>query len=227
MIREGKPRLLDLFCGAGGAAMGYHRAGFAVVGVDIDPQPRFPFEFHQADALTFPLAGFDAYHASPPCQPWVSLRKLNIHQGVARDYPELIAPIRQRLQETGCHYIIENAPGAPLHHPITLCGSSFGLHVRRHRAFEATFAMLRPPCAHYNYVRDKPALHRHQGKHSSVVGCYGTGRGKGDTRDLWARAMGITWMTKAELAQAIPPAYTEYIGRHLMTAIMTARKGVA
>ena len=213
-----KPRLLDLFCGAGGAAKGYQRAGFEVVGVDIHPQPHFPFEFYQADALTFPLEGFDAYHASPPCQRWGRIRKLNIAQGVARDYPDLITPIRERLKAIGRPYVIENIPGAPLIDPVMVCGSSFGLLVRRHRLFEANFAMLQLPCAHYNEKADKPPLHRLQGK-SRVVGCYGHGRGRGDSKALWAEAMGITWMTRDELSQAIPPAYTEFIGKYLLEVI--------
>jgi len=144
------------------------------------------------------------------------MRKLNISQGIAKDYPRLIEPIRKRLVETGKPYIIENTPGAPLIEPIMLCGSSFGLLVRRHRLFEANFAMFQLPCAHYNDVADKPPLHRLQGKKSRVVGCYGHGRGKGDNMALWSEAMGITWMTREELSQAIPPAYTEYIGKYLI-----------
>lgn len=214
-----KPRLLDLFCKAGGAAMGYYLAGFEVVGVDIEPQPHFPFEFHQGDAMTYPLDGFDAYHASPPCQRWGNLRKLNMALGIAKDYPELIVPIRERLTATGKPYIIENIPGAPLVEPILLCGSSFGLPIRRHRLFEANFAMLQLPCAHYNEVADKPALHRHQGVKSRVIGCYGHGRGKGDDLALWSEAMGITWMNRNELSQAIPPAYTEFIGGYLLKVL--------
>jgi len=219
-----KPRLLDLCCKAGGAAMGYHRAGFEVVGLDIKPQPHYPFEFIQADALTYPLEGFDAYHASPPCQPWGSIRKLTIAQGVAKEYPELIVPIRERLVATGKPYVIENTPGAPLLDAVMLCGSSFGLPIKRHRLFETNFAILRPPCAHYIYTADKPALHRHlQGK-SRVVGCYGHGRGAGDSVPLWSAAMGIDWMTRKELSQAVPPAYTEYVGGYLMKAVTSNDK---
>ena len=135
-----RPRLLDLFSGAGGAAMGYHEAGFDVVGVDIDPQPRYPFEFHQADALTFPLDGYDAIHASPPCQAYTQLGK--------GEHPRLIEPIRVRLQSAGVPYVIENVVGAPLRNPVKLCGSTFGLHVKRHRLFETNVPMLVPPCYH-------------------------------------------------------------------------------
>jgi DNA (cytosine-5)-methyltransferase 1 len=219
-----KPRLLDLFCGAGGAAMGYYLAGFRVVGIDNRPQPHYPFEFHQADALTYPLEGFDAYHASPPCQPWVKIRKLNQSQGTARDYPELIQPIRERLKTTGKPYVIENVPGAPLIEPLILCGSFFGLPIRRHRLFEMTFEAWKVPCAHYAEVADKPPLHRLTGK-SRVVGCYGNGRGKGDNKALWQSALGITWMTRKEMSQAIPPAYTEYIGKYLMQAVLSSGEG--
>jgi len=214
-----KPKLLDLCCKAGGAAMGYHRAGFEVVGLDIKPQPHYPFEFIQADALTYPLEGFDAYHASPPCQRWGSLRKLNESLGWAKHYPDLIAAIRERLVATGKPYVIENIPGSPLLDPVMLCGSSFGLPIMRHRLFETNFAILQPPCAHYIYTADKPALHRHQGVSSRVIGCYGHGRGKHDTVALWSEAMGIDWMTRQELTQAIPPAYTSYIGSCLMRAV--------
>lgn len=214
-----KPRLFDLFCKAGGAAMGYHRAGFEVVGIDIEPQPHYPFEFIQADALTYPLDGYDAYHASPPCQPWTRLRKLNVSQGIAKPYPELIEPVRERLVATGKPYVIENTPGAPLISPFMLCGSSFGLPIRRHRIFEANFAFLELPCAHYNEIPDKPSLHRLQGA-SSVVGVYGHGRGKGDNLALWSQAMGITWMTRRELAESIPPVYTEYIGKYLFALLL-------
>ena len=136
---ERKPRLLDLFCGAGGAAMGYHRAGFEVVGVDIKPQPHFPFEFHQVDALTYTLDGFDAYHASPPCQRYSCA--VNLHNN--RDsHPDLIDIVRNILLKTGKHYVIENVPGSPLINPTQLCGSAFGLRVRRHRLFEITFAAV-------------------------------------------------------------------------------------
>lgn len=117
-----KPRLLDLFCGAGGAAAGYHRAGFDVVGVDINPQPNYPFEFHQADAMTFPLDGFDAIHASPPCQRYS--RMSTSRPTLAATYPDLVAPIRERIERGP--YVIENVPGAPLVDPLVLCGGGDG-----------------------------------------------------------------------------------------------------
>lgn len=141
-----RPRLLDLFCGAGGAGMGYHRAGFDVVGVDIAPQPHYPFEFHQADALTFPfdVFGFAAVHASPPCQEYSVTRSLH-----RAEYPTLVEAVRARLLGTGLRYVIENVVGAPLTNCVTLCGSSFGLGVRRHRRFETNWTVWSPPqCRH-------------------------------------------------------------------------------
>ena len=201
-----RPRLLDLFCGAGGAAMGYHRAGFDVVGVDIKPQKNYPFEFRQADAMTYPLDGFDAIHASPPCQGYSRLAVM--HPG--RTYPMLVGETRDRI--AGLPHVIENVEGAPLVEPVMLCGSMFGLgvergHLRRHRLFECTFPALTPPCQHIG-----PA-----------VGVYGHGGHSGKHRMLYkaeaAIAMGIDWMTRDELCQAIPPAYTEFIGRRLMEAL--------
>lgn len=211
-----KPRLLDLFCGAGGASMGYHRAGFDVVGVDIRPQPRYPFEFHQADALTFPLEGFDAIHASPPCQKFTVLRAR-----WKRDYPDLIEPIRDRLSAAGAPWVIENVGGAPLlggGGVIRLCGSMFGLttatgeaELRRHRDFECSFpVVLRPHCNHGSVV-------------VTVTGHAGGTRNRDGRKQFRAdarrEAMGIDWMTNDELAQAIPPAYTEWIGRRLLETV--------
>jgi DNA (cytosine-5)-methyltransferase 1 len=211
-----RPRLLDLFCGAGGAAMGYHRAGFEVVGVDIKPQPNYPFEFVCGDALEF-LQGigwvddhFDAIHASPPCQAHTTLR----HR-TGNEYADLIPATRCALQATGLPYIIENVPGAPLLNPVTLCGTNFALGVdgrrlHRHRLFESNVPIMAMPCWH-------------QGQ---AVGVYGTGGGGQMTRGYKARgvaqariALGIDWMTLAELAQAIPPAYTEHIGGYLLAEL--------
>ena len=144
-----KPRLLDLFCGAGGAAMGYHRAGFEVVGVDIKPQKNYPFEFHQGDALTYPLEGFDAYHASPPCQGYSIMRHLPWLKG--KEYPLLIDATRQSLLSTGRYYIIENVDGSRYRKELPeglkagyLCGGMFGLPFYRHRRFETNFAWMQP-----------------------------------------------------------------------------------
>ena len=205
-----KPRLLDLFAGAGGAAMGYHRAGFDVVGVDHVDQPRYPFRFVEADALWhlrfWRGFGFDAIHASPPCQRWSSK---------TRDpaaHPDLITPIRALLELTGLPYVIENVPKAPLEGPM-LCGSSFGLGVQRHRRFETNWPLLVRPCAHEAQPRRYPVYDHGRHYTSRVVPVYGTGGGK--ARSDWAEAMGIDWMTDPELAEAIPPAYTELIGHQL------------
>ena len=222
--------------------MGYHRAGFAdIVGVDLADQPRYPIDFIQGDALQvlsalgdggcmkvatrsgrwFELADFDAIHASPPCQHASDLRYF--HPG--RDYPDLIQPTRDALLSTGKHYVIENVEGASLIEPITLCGSMFGLgaqcndgkwhQLRRHRRFECSFYFLVRPCHH----KGKP------------IGVYGNGGGNkarveaglvnGMTGTAQERrdAMGIDWMTREELSQAIPPVYTEYIGRYLLAVL--------
>ena len=155
-----RPRLLDLFSGAGGAAMGYHRAGFDVVGVDNAPQPNYPFPFELADAMTFPLDGYDAIHASPPCQAY-SITK-NAH---GREHPMLVEPVRFRLAGSGLPWVIENVPGAPLLDPVTICGSMFDLRawdyyinqmvqLRRHRLFESSVALVAPgPCRHVKGMR--------------------------------------------------------------------------
>jgi DNA (cytosine-5)-methyltransferase 1 len=202
-----RPRLLDLFCGAGGAAMGYHRAGFDVVGVDIDPQPRYPFEFHQADALDWPLDGYDAIHASPPCQAFTAYRRRG--GGVGDSYPNLIEATRRRLVESRLPYVIENVPGSPLRNHVQLCGTSFGLDVRRHRWFESNVAMLAPPCNHDLPRRFSAATNRSNLRRTVEVGVWRI------PLDVQRQAMGIDWMTLPELSEAIPPAYTQWIGEQL------------
>lgn len=211
-----KPRLLDLFCGAGGAAKGYADAGFEVVGVDHRPQPRYPFEFHQADALTFPLDGFDAIHASPPCHAYSNVTGRNRKN--RRRYPDLVAPMRERLVESGVPWVIENVPGAPLRFAITLCGSMFSLDVRRHRVFESSFTMLAPECQHHRQAPRFRSLDSRQKTLASVIGVHGHTNFEGELA-LRQVAMGIDWMTNAEVTQAIPPAYTRLIGRQLMTIV--------
>jgi DNA (cytosine-5)-methyltransferase 1 len=221
-----KPKLLDLFCGAGGAGMGYHRTGFDVVGVDIKPQPHYPFEFHQGNALEYLRKHgheFDAIHASPPCQAFSAMRKGRWQD---REHPDLIEPIRALLKASGKPWVIENVRGAPVDAAFVLCGTMFGLEapcgaqLRRHRLFESPHVsfVLIPPCQHNQY---------------SAIGVYGGGQhpqrryGGASTRDgimqfgTEARriAMGIDWMTGNELSQAIPPAYTEFIGNRLLEAI--------
>ncbi len=214
-------RLLDLFCGAGGAGMGYHRAGFEVVGVDINPQPRYPFEFHQADALEY-LAEhgqeFDVIHASPPCQAH-SVASI-VHKNRGKQYISLVAPTREALVANGRPFIVENVPGAPLHNPIVLCGTMFGLGVLRHRLFEGNIFLFTPEhLPHEGKIGD--------GKYFSVAGGAGRWKSWGSVhRDIskgtaaeWREAMGINWMTRNEIKQAIPPAYTEYIGKQIMAAL--------
>ncbi len=199
-------KLLDLFCKAGGGAMGYSLAGFEVIGVDIDPQPNYPFEFIQMDALKVDISDFnpDVIHASPPCQKysWAAKRWKDIVRA------DLVEPVRKMLVESGKPYIIENVPDAPLINPIVLCGRMFGLEVIRHRLFES------------NVHLSAPKHHPHKwsvrsGRYMTVAGHGGDGRA---SYKLWCRAMGIDWMTKEELTQAIPPAYTEFIGKQLLQA---------
>lgn len=219
-----RPILLDLFCGAGGAAMGYHRAGFDVVGVDIKPQPHFPFEFIQAD-WEEPLGILPglwerqgrpyAIHASPPCQAYSTMTK---KWGRSAEHPDLVEPVREHLEMIGAPFVLENVVGSPLVDPVMLCGTMFGLvgsdwHLRRHRIFEPHGFDLWPPasCAHRpGYAM---AVYGHPG-----------GSSKRDPKARfgsfaeWQRAMGIDWMTAAELAEAIPPVYTEHIGAELIRA---------
>jgi DNA (cytosine-5)-methyltransferase 1 len=233
-----RPRLLELFCGAGGAAMGYSRAGFDVVGVDIKPQPHYPFEFHQADALMlmddllegWPIGGFAsgwllsdfaAVHASPPCQPRVKgLRAVNASLGRAMRHADLIDPTRDRLIASSLPYVIENAEGA-LHNAAVLCGTSFGLPVRRHRDIETSVGLLVPPCAHGLFREPRYwTSWRPNGetRRATTVQVYGNG---GEAHE-WGPAMGIDWMTTDELKEAIPPAYTEWIGAQLLASIERA-----
>ncbi len=209
-----KYRLLDLFCGAGGAAMGYHRAGFEVVGVDIKPQPHYPFEFHQADALEYCAehgCEFDVIHASPPCQAYSVLNVL-----WDRDYPEYINDSRMILKESGKYYVIENVVGAPLFNYVMLCGTMFGLRVQRHRLFECNPSIYFAPKTCNHYFKTNGTMKNYQ-----TMAWIEAGNGctiVGHSFDLVAGsyAMGINWMTKDELAEAIPPAYTEFIGKQLM-----------
>jgi DNA (cytosine-5)-methyltransferase 1 len=209
--------MLDLFCKAGGASVGYHRAGFEVVGVDIKKQKRYPFEFIQADALEVMqdldfLRSFDVLVGSPPCQTHSITQHLRNAQGKSTDKIDLIPETRAAFIESGLPYVIENVPGAPLKDALILCGSSFGLKVRRHRLFESTIPLTGLPCDHKGQGRP--------------VGIYGSMRDNipqggrtahsiEEARD----AMGIDWMLWGDLVEAIPPAYTEHIGRQLLEAL--------
>ena len=207
-------RLLDLFCGAGGAGMGYHKARFEVVGVDIEPQKNYPFEFHQADALEYlqeHYQEFDAIHASPPCQAYSKTYSLpNVGE-----YPMLITQVRNALFSTGKPFVIENVEDAPLDNPILLCGSMFGLKLIRHRIFECRPPIWFPPspCQCKNmFTNSNRGLSSFKNGATAI-----TVAGNNYPLKDGKEAMGIDWMTnRFELSEAIPPAYTEWIGKHLM-----------
>lgn len=210
-----RPVALDLFCGAGGAAMGLHRAGFDVVGVDIKPQPRYPFAFVEADALTFDLTGFDFIWASPPCQAYSFASAKHRNRG--KEYPDLLPAMADRIREHAyIPYVIENVVGAGRHllAPVTLCGSMFGLGVRRHRLFESNFHIAPLRCIDCSAKGGLTDVTGHGPPRRWYRSCTVAGHG-GDgpsfSYGVWKDAMGIHWMTKQELTQAIPPAYSEYI----------------
>lgn len=228
-----KPRLLDLFCGAGGCSVGYARAGFEVVGVDVVDQPSYPYPFVCYDAIralralvdgygisfggrartvaAYTLSDFAAVHASPPCQAF-SLASL-YHPGTQESHPDLVDETRELLAQTGLPTVMENVEGSPLRRDLVLCGEMFGLRVHRHRVFElgGWFAMQPRHAPH----RLKGALHNchiEDGHARQVAGNYAD---HADASD----AMGIDWMDRKALAQAIPPAYTEFIGSQLIQHI--------
>lgn len=225
-----KPRLLDLFCKAGGASAGYVRAGFRVTGVDVEEQPNYlksgASEFVRADALDYLERHgreYDVIAASPPCQCYTKVNQ-NRHakrpRALRKEHPDLVAPVRELLIASGRIYIIENVVGAPLRMAVTVCGSSLGLKVRRHRLFESNAFLFGTQCRHDwqrrtgSYPtcwRPRPGVR----PTSSVVQVYGNTSGKA----LWPEAMGIDWMTSRELSQAIPPRYTEYLGKQLRRAV--------
>jgi len=206
-------KLLDLFCGAGGASMGYHRAGFEVVGVDIKPQKNYPFEFIQADAMRLPfkmLGQFDAIHASPPCQKFSILIR-GFRKGDT-EAPDLIDPMRQLLNSTGLPWIMENVTGAPLINPIIICGSSLGLELWRHRLFELHgFYMLSLQCRHDLVAHPWGVYSRGAGGRIKQIR-----RANSDQARI---VMGMPWARQQEIGQAIPPAYTEFIGKQLMECL--------
>lgn len=223
--KSGKPKILDLFCCAGGVAMGYSRAGFDIVGVDIDPQPRFPFEFIQGDALELDmdfLKSFDAIHASPPCQSYSDLAKRN---GNAHEWPRLVEPVREMLMASGKPYVIENVEGAPLINPTVLCGTMFkGLRVIRHRLFETNFPLTAPPHGKHPICHTFDKRKSQYGKTNEMIDFVSVTGGGNCTVRAASDAMGIDWMTKNELNESIPPAYTEHIGKQLMNYILNHKK---
>ena len=207
------PRVLDLFCGAGGASMGYVLAGYDVTGVDIKHGRRYPWGYIRKDVMTLTpedLQGFDLIHASPPCQTYSATKHLRNAQGKTTSKQDLVEPVRELLIASGIPYVIENVEGAPLIDPVQLCGSAFGLKVRRHRLFESSMPLKGTGCNH-----------REQGR---PVGIYGSMRDEipggghtAKTMDEAYEAMGINWMIWGELVEAIPPAYTHYIGQQIMS----------
>jgi len=215
------PKLLDLFSGAGGAAMGYHRAGFDVTGVDICDQPNYPFRFVQRDALTARfINGYDVIHASPPCQNycWSTAR----HRAEGREYLDLIGETREFLVESGKPYVIENVSTAPLRYPTFLEGTMFGLNVIRRRGFETNWWLPAPD----RRRRMKPIMQQSKRdprifiKKSAYCTVAGNGADGWSCRLAdWRVAMGIDWMNRNEITQAIPPAYTEYISKYLITLV--------
>ena len=206
-----KPRLLDLFCGAGGAAKGYQRAGFYVVGVDNRPQPHYcGDEFHQADALDFAACNFgkfDAIHASPPCQAYTRAAKVR-----GREHPRLVSGTRWVLRRTLLPYVIENVVGAPLINPTMLCGTMFGLRTERKRLFETSFPL--PLILDHERIAPIAKMGR-PAKADEFIHVVGNFSGIDKARS----AMGVDWMTRDELREAIPPAYTEFIGKSLLRAV--------
>lgn len=217
-----KPRLLDLFCGAGGAAMGYHHAGFEVTGIDIKPQPNYPFEFEQADALAFMRdrcwEGFDVIHASPPCQRYSTATP----EANRNNHPDLVAPTREALRKTGLPYIIENVVGAPLESPVMLCGGALGLildehqQMHRHRLFESNVFLMSAGCSRVRREAITIAGHGTPGYKAN---------GKGRRMNTVAerrKVMEIDWTDRGELSQAIPPAMTKYLGLQLLDYLRTA-----
>ena len=215
MVGVKMPKLLDLFCGAGGASVGYSRAGFEVTGLDIKHGKRYPFTYKRMsiqDVNVDMLMQYDVIHASPPCQTFSVTRNLRIAQGKSTDKVDWLDFTRELLIASGKPYVIENVMGAPLRDPVLLCGSAFNLKVRRHRLFESNMPVAGTECNHKNQGRP--------------VGIYGSMRdeipGGGRTAHTMQEAneaMGIDWMIWGELVEAIPPTYTEHIGKQLIKMV--------
>jgi DNA (cytosine-5)-methyltransferase 1 len=203
-----RPRLLDLFCCEGGAAAGYHRAGFDVTGVDIEPQPRYPYDFHQGDALTYLRdhgREFDAIHASPPCQDH-SL-SANIRSREMHGTGWLLDATLTAVRGLGVPFVVENVDRAVMGDALTLCGTSFGLGLHRHRRFVTSWFCLAPPC--------DPSRVRYRGRAAEVFGHHGN-------TDRIRAEWGVPWMTQDGIAQCIPPAFTEWLGAQLLDQLEDA-----
>jgi DNA (cytosine-5)-methyltransferase 1 len=218
-----RPRLVDLFCGGGGAAMGYYRAGFDVIGVDLVRQPDYPFPFVQADATRYPLAAADAVHASPPCKAFTPAGNAARQEWRLFDvHTDLLTPTLERFAALSIPWIVENVEAAPM--PATsvrYCGSSFGLAVRRHRLFASNVDLVAPACEHDTTPRYQSLdwSARKAGRLAAAVSVHGNLQGGTDTLELRRWAMGIDWLDNDRLTQAIPPAYTEHIGAQVIGAI--------
>lgn len=204
-----RPRLLDTYCCQGGASHGYALAGFDVVGVDLDPQPRYPYEFHQGDAVAFIRQHgheFDVITGSPPCQGYSVTQVI---QG--NDHPKLIEPTRQAMIESGKLYVIENVAGArsELRNPGMLCGTQFGLHTYRHRLFESNAHLLYP--AHQEHTEQPAEMGRPvaPGQFYHAVGNF-------SSVALIREDMGVPWMSRDGIRECIPPAYTQFLGEQLL-----------
>jgi len=206
---------VDLFCCAGGASRGLELAGFTVRGVDREAQPEYPYPFTQGDALDEALDGADLVWASPPCQHFTAYKRRPNHVAPAEN---LISAVREKLVAWGGAWIIENVPGAPLHDPVRLCGSMFGLDVQRHRMFETSFPVEQPACDHKRWApRFPPATNRTNLRKTVEVGVWRI------PLETQRRAMGIDWMSLEKLSQAIPPAYAEWLGRRARQHIEAKR----
>ncbi len=221
-----KPKLLDAFCKAGGASYGYSLAGFEVTGVDIEPQKNYPFEFYQDDALDFIAEHgheYDVISCSPPCQAFTKYK--NARPDLPERYPNLVPQTRKILKQSGKLYVIENVPGSPLINPIVLCGSMFGLDVQRHRLFELNIFLLTPQCNHSIWPPNRFPGGRSRERGNARVLCRNTveiGRWNIPIETQKAAIGGLDWMELTELSQAIPPAYTKWLGEALLNTLSHA-----
>lgn len=222
-----RPKMLDAFCGCGGASAGYVRAGWDVTGVDNRPMPRYLLSgataFVQADALEYIARHgheYDCIHASPPCQRYTVAASIHNSAG---NHPDLVAAVRDALIGTGKPWVIENVIGAPMGYGVVLCGLSFGLRVIRHRVFESSIMLFAPTHrSHPKHLTTGTLTLKRGGQGNG----YSTGKGglvcvagNNFVRQAAAEAMGIGWMTRKELANAIPPAYAFWIGKQLLRAV--------